>query len=61
MNVWVSARADRLNQQDRVDMEALGEQAVCNGGDAYVGFIYHAHVVGNDVYVTTQSEEQKGE
>lgn len=63
MRIWISARASRLNEQDHVDFEALGRQAIANGndesyGDAYLGFIYHAHFNGVDVYITTQGEDE---
>lgn len=58
MKVWVSARADRLNQQDRLDFDAFGKQAIANGGDAYINGFYHAYVDGDNVYVVTYSEEE---
>lgn len=67
MKVWVSSRAARLNEQDHVDFDAFAEQAIANGGDAYINGFYHAHVflreskplVQNDVVlITAFSEEQ---
>lgn len=59
MKVWVSSRAAKLNEQDHVDFDAFAEQAVANGGDAYINYLYHVHVVGDNAYVTTFGEDEK--
>ena len=56
--IWVSERAARLNQEDKFDLAAFAQQAICNGGSAWT-WIYVAEVKGDDVYVVTYSEKQK--
>lgn len=58
LEIWVSVNASRLNEQDHVDFKAFAEQAVANGGDAYMSYIYHAHVDGDRVFIRTYGEEE---
>lgn len=57
MEIWVSARASWLNEQDHVDFVTFAEVAKANGGDAYMSMMYHAHMDGDVCYITTFDDD----
>ena len=57
--IYVSSRAERLNQDDNIDFVGLARSAEASKDKMARNGIYCADVVENNIYIRTISEREK--